>query len=445
MKFNVPDDVKFISKVFKDNDYDLYLVGGCVRDMMLGKQPHDWDLCTNARPDDITELFSHVVTTGIAYGTVTVMINNTGYEITTYRSDKEYSDGRHPDKISFCNSILEDLSRRDFTINAMAYDIDSNVVVSLEEGAKDIAKGIIRCVGDPDKRFSEDALRILRALRFSITLGFDIEEKTFESMLAHKDKLRGISKERITDEFRKIFSSNMPVFNTFNKAHEILFQIIPELASCYKFNQNNKYHKHDIFEHILAVVDGCDTNDFVIKLAALYHDIGKPEAYTTDDEGHGHFYGHPAISKRIFQESAKNNLRLTREEFDRCSLLVEKHDIAVSVHTRYIHKLLVNYGEPFIKDFIILKRADLNDHIIVDTNWGRIDDFEELFYEVLEKESVFSLKDLAINGRDLMSELNLKEGKQIGHILNRLLTMVVNKEIENNKDALLTVAKEVKL
>ncbi len=456
MKFkwkNLPKEVLLLSDLFQKNHYDLYLVGGCVRDHLLNPNdaPHDWDMCTNARPDEMLEMFRKegyaINPAGIKFGTVSVLLNGTEYEITTFRKDGSYADGRHPDAVDFCTSIEEDLSRRDFTINAMAYNLFTGELIDPFHGEADLKNHLIRTVNNPDDRFEEDSLRIVRALRFSIRYQFQIEEQTKRSMQNQVRLLelrQNVSKERITAELKKILTCGMPIFDAFVELHEVVFKMIPELRPCYKFWQNNKYHMHDVYEHILSVVDACDTNDFVIKLAALYHDIGKPDAYSVDDEGHGHFYGHPEVSYEIFLRSAKENLRLTKDEYERCALLVRKHDMELSASERCAHRLIVNYGIDFVRDFLVLKRADISDHIFPEQkkpNWFYVDDFERAVESVLEKESVFGLKDLDVNGKDLMKELNMKPGKEIGALLQALLDAVLEEKVSNDKESLLKFAK----
>ena len=453
MKFewkNLPKEVLLLSDLFQKNHYDLYLVGGCVRDHLLNPSnaPHDWDMCTNARPNEMLEMFRKeryaINPSGIKFGTVSVLLGRTEYEITTFRKDGSYSDGRHPDAVNFCTNIEEDLSRRDFTINAMAYDLLNEELIDPFNGQLDLQNRMIRTVNDPNMRFKEDALRIVRALRFSIRYQFKIDRETEQSMIQNVELLQNVSKERITAELEKMLTCGMPIFDAFVELHEVVFIMIPELEPCFKFWQNNKYHKHDVYEHILAVVDACDTNDFVIKLAALYHDIGKPDAYSVDDEGHGHFYGHPEVSCEIFLRSAKENLRLTKDEYERCALLVRKHDMELFASEKCAHKMIVNYGIDFVRDFLVLKRADISDHIFPNEKkpgWFYVDDFERAVEAVLEKESVFGLKDLDVNGKDLMKELNMKPGKEIGTLLQALLDAVLEEKVSNDKESLLELAK----
>lgn len=256
------------------------------------------------------------------------------------------------------------------------------------DGQFDLQNHVIRTVNDPDMSFKEDALRIVRALRFSIQHQFEIDSKTKHSMIQHLDFLQNVSKERITAELKKMLTCGKPIFQAFIDLHEVVFAMIPELEPCYKFVQNNKYHKHDVYEHILAVVDACDTNDFVIKLAALYHDVGKPDTYLLDNDGCGHFYGHPEVSYEIFLKSAKENLRLTNDEYERCALLVRKHDMELSASEKCAHRLIVKYGIDFVRDFIVLKHADISDHIFLEQNkpnWFYIDDFGRVVEAVLKK------------------------------------------------------------
>lgn len=446
----IPENVLKIFNVFNTEGYELYLVGGCVRDMLMDKEPKDWDMCTNATPDEMLALCKEkhytVNPKGVEYGTVTIVFGKEEYEITTYRADTDYTDGRRPDSVEFVSDIYTDLRRRDFTINALAMNPITNILIDVSTGVEDIQNKVIRTVGNPRDRFDEDALRILRALRFAITLEFDIDYNTLQVLKDEKyiSKLSAVSDERITSEFRKIFKANKPVSHWFIELHDLIFTIIPDLHPCYKFNQNNRYHKHDIYEHILAVVDAADTDKFEIKMAALFHDIGKPLAYSLDEEGHGHFYGHPKYSAELFAENKV--FKFTHKEFECIRLLVEKHDIEIVPTKKYVRKLISNYGYDFVEDFIVLKRADISDHLFPADKekpmWYYIDEFEQKYKEVREQENEPSLKNLAINGRDVMSELGIKEGKEIGKTLQTALDAVIEERVPNDKAALLTYLRE---
>ena len=441
----VPDNVKLIHNVLCRRNYECHLVGGCVRDALLGEVPHDYDLCTNANPDVVQDLLKKTgirsSSVGIQYGTVVALLNQDQYEITTYRTESEYSDGRHPDKVEFSKNINADLARRDFTINAIAFDLDNNTIVDPYNGKEDLQNKVIRMVGNPNERIKEDPLRILRGLRFAIRYGFSIEDKTKEAFLNNKHLLSFVSKERVTKEFKKIFSYNKPIAPVFLEYASIIFEIIPEMQPCYKFEQNNKYHQHDVYEHLLHVVDGCDTDKFEIKLAALLHDIGKPASYVTDEQGNGHFYGHANVSYEMSKEILSKDFRVTVQEREELLLLIREHDHEMPITTKSMRKFVSEYGEDFINDWLILKKGDVSDHLNPDLGRSLSDKYSlmlETYQNFIENESRFSLKDLNVNGIDMIS-LGLK-GSAIGKTLNHLLDNVINEVISNNHDDLLKEA-----
>lgn len=445
----VPFAVKELNKMFTERGHELYLVGGCVRDYLMGKEPHDYDMCTSAFPTETIETLTangiSYTAKGIAFGTVVAVIDGEEYEITTYREDALYKDKRHPDSVSFVRDINSDLSRRDFTINAMAMNITTGEIVDPFDGKKDLENKIIKSVRDPYLRFDEDGLRILRAMRFAIKFGFEIEEETKQAMHENVMDLEFVSKERLTEEFRKTLTLNKPISSIFMEFNDIVSYLIPEIKECVGFNQNNKYHKHDVYEHMLAVVDLADINKFEIKMAALLHDIGKPKSYVVGEDGYGHFYGHPAVSKEICVDLLKNDFRLTREETALILNLVEFHDEYIASTKKSVKKFIAKHGKDFLDDWFILKNADFNDHIIDKSNvpswYTDISIIKEFERQLEEEENCFSLKDLAINGNDVKEVLGLKQGKEVGKALNKLFEMVINDEVENTKDALLGVLK----
>lgn len=449
--FHVDKFALQLIKILNNAGYEGYLVGGCVRDLILERNPKDWDIATSACPDEIINVLKNnkikYSTVGYNYGTVVaISILGIEYEITTYRSDVSYSDGRHPDSVNFEKSIEADLSRRDFTMNALAYNPITDTLIDLFNGEEHIKRRIIRTVGNPDDRFKEDALRIVRALRFSIVYEFDIEPETVGGMHNNVDLIDKVSKERLTSELKKMLACKTPIKYDFMDFSDIVFKIIPELKPCYKFNQNNKYHQHDAYEHILYVVDNCETDDYIVKLAALLHDIGKPDAYFVGDDGYGHFYGHPEISYEITKKVLKNDLRLTREESDKLLTLVRYHDMQVASTPRSIKKLLNKFDIDTINQWIVLKKADEQDHIhLKDYYKYCIDEqyIKDTIQRLLENEACFKLKDLAIDGNDIMKLLNLKPCRHIGEILQTLLDEVIDEKISNDKDVLKARALEI--
>lgn len=446
----IPSDAIRVIETLNNSGYEAYLVGGCVRDMLMGVEPHDWDICTNATPDETKRVMKeHKIYTfdsGIKHGTITAVINGENYEVTTYRSEADYSDGRHPDKVEFITDIHEDLKRRDFTINAMAYNPLTDELIDDFNGHLDLQNGIIRAVGNASERFDEDSLRILRALRFAIKYQFDIDEYTSLSMHRQRGLLVNISKERITDEVRKMLTSGKPVKAHFMEYKDIIGTIIPEIIPCFDFNQNNKYHKHDVYEHILYVVDNCNTTKFEIKMAALLHDIGKPKAYIEDMEGWGHFYGHPQISYEMSQGILRDDFRVSTEQLERTLELIQYHDMEVASTKASVKRALNKHGVDFMYDWFILKQADMDDHIYPNKNCHYIIDIsgiEARIQQILDEQSCFSLKDLAIGGKDIMTKLGVKPGKHIGIILNTLLEEVIDEKISNESEVLLNKAVEI--
>ena len=446
----IPQGALYVITQLKNSGYEAYLVGGCVRDLLLEETPHDFDICTNAEPakviDVLTKNKCKYHTVGIEFGTVTALCDDGEYEITTYRTDGEYTDNRRPDSVNYTSSIEVDLSRRDFTINAMAYDPLENRLVDIFDGYKGLVSCKLVAVGDADKRFKEDALRILRALRFAIRYDLTIDASTYKAMKDNVELLDNISKERITAELEKMLTSGKSIVYWFNECNWLIGKIIPELKQCFNFNQNNKYHKHDVYEHILNVVDNCKTNKFEIKLAALLHDIGKPKAYVVGEDGWGHFYGHPEDSYEISKEVLNKRLRLTVEQSNRVLNLVRYHDITIANTKASVKRALNKHGIEMIKDWFILKQADMDDHIYPDKKWKYTVDIikiKELIQVILDEQSCFSLKDLNINGKDIMSILGIKPGKQVGEILHTLLEEVIDEKINNEHEELTKRAVEL--
>jgi tRNA nucleotidyltransferase (CCA-adding enzyme) len=443
----IPADVKRLASIFIENNFEIYLVGGSVRDMFMHKAPHDWDMCTNATTEQMKDLSEKydIFTTAIGekHGTITFYINNVGYEITTYRIDGNYSDGRHPDSVTFTTSLIEDLSRRDFTMNAIAMNPIIGEIVDPFVGVKDIESKRLVAVGDAEKRIQEDSLRMLRALRFAIK-GFIIDAALEEAIHRNVELINKVSKERITDEFRKMLTMNKPIKYNFEKFSDLITTIMPQMSPCVGFEQNNKYHYHNVYSHMLSVVDLCDTDKFEIKMAALLHDIGKPNAYVVGEDGYGHFYGHPAISAEICEQLLSECFRLTNNETSRILELVEFHDEEIAATAKSVGRALNRHGEDYMNDWLILKQADMDDHIYPDDKHKRdVRDITVIMKSILEKQMAFSLKHLKINGNILMQNFGLKPGKEIGVILNRLLSEVIDGQTINEEKELLKRAEEI--
>lgn len=428
--------------IFRTNGYQLYAVGGWVRDTIMGINAHDLDMCTNAEPREILNLLKynniqfHMV--GIEFGTVTAILDGVEYEITTFRKESGYADSRHPSKIEWSKSLSEDIARRDFTINAIAYDLINEKVIDLVGGIEDIKNKVLRTVGNALDRVTEDPLRIVRGIRFAIKYGltFDAEQDFSKIAIENMHLLDNISNERKTEELQKILSLNKPISdNELFKA--MVLRVIPQLKVCDGVDQNNKYHKHDVLEHIFAVMDYCDTDDWRIKLSALLHDIGKPASKTTDGEGWSHYYGHPQISYELTREIVRDNLKLCSKDRKLIEDLVLNHDMVISSDKK-LKMVLGTYGEEFLNCWFVLKGADQADHVYPEgsTFCQDIDDLRGRADKIIEESSCLTIKDMAISGRDIMKLKDLKQGKIIGTILNRLLYEILDNKLENTSDAL---------
>ena len=432
----LPEDVKFILDTLHKNGLEGYVVGGCVRDTLLGKEPKDWDVCTNAKPEKVMSVFEgfNIIPTGLQHGTVTVVINHIGYEITTYRVDGDYSDGRHPDSVSFTSSLAEDLSRRDFTVNALAYN-EVEGIVDIFGGIEDLRRKRIKCVGKAVDRFNEDALRILRALRFSSVLDFDIDIETKKAIFEVYKNLDKIAKERINAEFSKLILgvNNVKILREYEK---VIFYIIPELKKLKGFEQNNPYHTFDVWVHSLKTLYEIKEKDLELRLAALFHDIAKPDCYSIDEKGIGHFYEHPEKSSEI-TENIMKDLKFSNEEISVVTTLIKNHDNQLSNTKKCLRKILNKMEMSLLLRLLELKKADIkaqNPKYI--DRLSDIEKFEKVIDNFSVEDECFSLKHLKVNGNDLIS-MGIKPGKQMGEILNNLLSLVVDEQLLNERDELL--------
>ena len=440
MVINLPDDVKFIIDTLESGGFEAYAVGGCVRDSIMGKLPYDWDVCTSALPEQTIETFAgqHIIETGLKHGTVTLMLNGNPYEITTFRTDGKYTDNRRPDKVKFVNVLKRDLARRDFTINSLAYNPKADII-DYYGGVEDLRAGVIKCVGNANKRFQEDALRIMRALRFASVFGFVGDGDTAKAMHENKKLLRNIAVERIAAEFNKLLLGDGA--RQVLSAHiEIIAEIIPEITSAVGFKQNNPYHCYDVLTHILYGVEAAP-KDLILRLALFFHDIGKPASYTESDGGTGHFYGHPQISSDMAYEILQR-LRYDNDTIKTVTQLVSFHDCEIN-RRQHIKRWLNKIGEERFRQLIEVKKADAAAQAMA-VRADRINALSGILImldEIIAQNQCFSLKDLAVKGRDLI-DAGLSEGKQIGVILDKLMDTVINEEAENDKAALLEIAKE---
>lgn len=440
----IPEEPKHLMRMLLDAGYEAFAVGGCVRDSLLGKVPHDWDICTNALPDQMKQVFLgyRVLDTGLKHGTLTVVLEKSNYEITTYRKDGDYSDHRHPDSVEFVNDLYEDLSRRDFTMNAMAANINGEII-DYFNGQHDLFSRTIVCVGDPEERFQEDALRILRAMRFSTRYGFGMERKTADAMHNKKDLLKLIAAERIGSEFVQIFNGE----NTrwlLEKFTDIFEVIVPEISPAIGFQQNNPHHCYDVWEHTTrAVGEGCA--ELPVKLALLYHDLGKPHTYSVDENGVGHFYGHAAVSAQLAEKSMRN-LRLESKLIADVVELVSSHDRVIEPRKNVIRRCLNKFGVHQFMNLVFMQCADKSaQKLDLGQRGYEVSKVSQIFHmvqEIKQDQDCFSLKDLAVNGKDLIA-IGYQPGKIIGVTLNKLLDLVMDDKIKNDREILLEKASEL--
>lgn len=433
-EISIPTGAKKIISLLQSNGYAAYVVGGCVRDSLLGFEPKDWDICTSATPEEVKHCLSNrTIDTGLKHGTITVISDDDNYEVTTYRVDGNYSDNRHPDKVKFVTSLTEDLARRDFTINAMAYN-DTDGLVDKFGGITDLEHKRISCVGKPDDRFAEDALRILRAMRFASTYGFSIQQQTAESIHRNKKRLDNIAYERIQTELIRMLhgSGILQILLDFS---DVISTIIPELKPCVGFDQNNRYHQYDIYEHISHAVSNYTGDDAPVKIALLLHDIGKPLCYTEDEKG-GHFYGH-ALPSRDLARVVLDRLRFDNKTKAEVLELVLYHDSVIEATPKTIRRWLAKIGEQRLRQLIAVKKADIAAHKIgtYEERLAKCDVLLSIVDEVIDKQQCFSIKNLSINGNYII-KLGIPEGVAVGRVLRTLLDMVIAGEIVNETDIL---------
>lgn len=436
---NIPSDVKDIMKTLNDNDKECFLVGGCVRDSLYGRVPNDYDIATNALPEEVMSIFKKAIPTGIQHGTVTVILNDNSYEITTYRIDGEYINNRKPENVEFVSDIKFDLSRRDFTINSFAYN-DNDGLIDYFNGLSDLKNKIIRCVGDPDKRFTEDALRMLRAIRFSAQLNFKIEHNTLESIKRNSELIKNISVERIATEINKCLLCDVPS-RAFLLLEEtgLLKYIFPDLQRCVNFNQHTKYHDKDVFMHTMGVLDKVEPKLY-LRLAALFHDISKPECFFIGKDDAGHFYGHDKKGATKVT-SILRKYHYDNETIKNVHTLVKEHMNVLLTPTDASLKRLINRtSKDLIFDLLNLMNGDImscSPEYAVPEN---VEVMKSRIIEILDSNQPLNNNDLKINGNDLIKELNLKPGKQIGEILKYLLDKTLIDPSLNTKDTLLNLA-----
>jgi len=442
VSISIPYRVQYILNTLHEHRHQAFIVGGCVRDCILGKEPEDWDITTDAVPYEVKRLFSKTVDTGIKHGTVTVIIDDSGYEVTTYRIDGEYIDFRKPESVSFTSSIDEDLSRRDFTINAIAYNPLAGIVDPFS-GISDIKTKSIKTVGSPDKRFSEDALRMLRAVRFSAQLGFSITDNTLNSIDNNHQLIKKISVERIRDELSKILLSDNPLCFSLLKDTNLIRYTLPEFEPCFTTNQNNPYHAYNAAIHTLHSVANIE-KDKVLRWTMLLHDIGKPGTKSTDEKGIDHFYKHQLLSIKL-SEAAMLRLKFDKKSMEKILLLVKYHDMYIKTEPASVRKAMFKVGEDTFEDLLKVIEADKkaqNPRLLEERN-KKFAKLWEIYRDIKAKGQCTSFKALAVNGDDLIAS-GIKPGREIKELLEGLLEKVLEKPELNNKEILLNLLQEQK-
>lgn len=442
MTMDMPKNVDTAINLLQSAGFEAYAVGGCVRDSLLGKTPNDWDITTSAKPENMKSVFVNFrcIDTGIKHGTVTVVIDGEPLEITTFRLDGEYEDNRHPKSVTFTSNLGADLGRRDFTVNAMAYSKKTGIV-DLFGGQNDLKNGIIRCVGDPDRRFNEDALRILRALRFASALDFEIEEKTAQCLLKNRVLLGNISEERIAKELLKLVCGK-GAKRILTDFAPVLFEILPELQPMYKNSHDNPHHCYDIYEHTLISVESIDLEP-TLRFAMLLHDCGKPAVKKFDENGVAHFYGHQRISAEISAQILAR-LKVSNKFRDEILFLVSNHDRwELYENTEKMPRYLSKFGLDGVLNLLKVMRADvLAQSPEYRYRLDQIADAEETAKNLAAQKPCLSLSELQINGRTLM-DIGIPQGRKLGAVLAQLLDEVIDGVTKNTQEALTTRAREI--
>ena len=440
MVFEIPQKVEIIINILEKAGYEAYAVGGCVRDALLGRTPNDWDITTSAKPEQVKALFHRTVDTGIAHGTVTVLLEKEGFEVTTYRVDGEYEDGRHPKEVTFTACLEEDLKRRDFTINAMAYNPRKGLV-DLFEGQKDLENKVIRCVGDPLERFTEDALRIMRAVRFSAQLGFSLEEETRKALSVLAPNLKHVSAERIQVELVKLLVSPHPDYLRIAYEAGVTREFLPEFDRCMETEQNTPHHCYTVGEHILHSLM-LIRPDKVLRLTMLLHDIAKPVMRKTDENGRDHFKMHAAEGEKM-AKTILRRLKFDNDTISKTTRLIRYHDDRPMPEMRSVRRAVNRIGEELFSLYLEVQKADMlaQSEYRREEKAARLQGVTECYHRVLEQKQCVSLKTLAVTGRDLISA-GYKPGPELGEILKEMLDHVLEYPQDNDREKLLALLKE---
>ncbi len=438
----VPKDVAFILRLLEQEGHEAYAVGGCVRDSLLDRQPKDWDITTSALPEQVKAIFHRTIDTGIQHGTVTVMMHHTGYEVTTYRIDGEYKDGRHPKTVEFTSKLAEDLQRRDFTINAMAYNPKTGVV-DIFDGIGDLNRKVIRCVGKAQERFSEDALRILRAVRFAAQLGFHIEDKTREGLRELAENLSFISKERIQVELDKLLCSDNPGHMRILYETGVSKVILPQWDAMMETQQNHPYHCYSVGEHTIKAMESVPP-DHYLRWCMLLHDVAKPVCRTTDRQGIDHFYGHQKKGSEMAEEILRG-LKWDNRTIDWVTRLVYWHDYQVEPRMKIVRRSIVKIGEDIYPYFLQVKLGDMlaQSDINRQERQEALAEIGRMYKTIIEQKHCLKLSDLTVSGRDLLA-VGIPTGTCVGNILNALMEWVLDNPEYNQKDLLMEKVEELR-
>lgn len=444
MDINLPTSVLTVFKLLEEHNKEIFLVGGCVRDIYLNRVPKDYDFATSSRPKELIDIFKKngfkTIPTGLDYGTITVLVEGDSFEITTFRSDGDYSDGRRPSAVEFSMSIDEDLKRRDFTMNALAFNPKVGVIDN-HGGIEDLKNRLIRAVGNAEERLKEDFLRAFRAVRFANQLDMNLEKSIRVAIEKNFELIANVSKERVNIELNKTLTSGKNL--KYVRLLAILIKdVLPEFYDSFKTLQNHPYHSYNVGKHTVEVIDSME-NELSLKLVALLHDMGKPETKFTDEEGIDHFYGHSKLSEQIAERFLKS-LKYSNDIIDKVKVLVYYHDRQIEPTKRSVKRALNKLGEDIFLDLLKVKQADIKgqnpEHV---DRLENIDVLKQIYQEIIDEKQCFSLKDMALNGRDLI-EIGVPKGKEIGRILNVLLEKVIDDPELNNKDSLTRLVKKEK-
>ena len=450
LRIDIPRDAELIINTFNENGYEAYVVGGCVRDSLLGRVPEDWDITTSAKPEEIKRLFHKTIDTGIQHGTVTVRMHGQSYEVTTYRIDGEYEDNRHPKNVTYTSELREDLMRRDFTINAMAYS-PAQGLIDIFGGIEDLNNKIIRCVGNASERFDEDALRTLRAIRFAGQLGFDIEQGTYDAICSHAGNIANVSAERIRVELTKLIESEGADRIRLISETGLADIFLPELTTMLNTGQNNPHHMYSVGEHVIKVIEGVrhyytgnDERDYkILCWSALLHDVAKPACKMSGDDGVDHFYGHPKLGMKMAEDILKR-LKFDNYTIAMVKRLVWYHDYRFDDSKRNMRRFLSKAGSDIMPLLLVLMRADVygQSGYRREEKLERLDIAKRNYEAVLEAGAAVTIKDLKVNGNDLMG-VGIGRGKVMGDVLKKLLDEVIEDPSLNEHDVLLDRALDI--